>query len=106
MTGALAGTTFLALGDTADFGETYLGEMLDDSCIVAKYTYFGDANCDGRVVSHCYEVLTYCLGPTPASWLHGDLDFDDVVTAMTASQSTETGALVWAIRCSIGGNDR
>src|SRR5688572_1448226 len=46
------GDTVLALAEQSEWGESsFNGVTIDDSTVVGKYTYFGDANLDGRVTT-------------------------------------------------------
>lgn len=48
--------------------------------ILAKYTYFGDADLDGRITSGDYLLIgDPSLGPV--SWLSGDFDYDGAITS-------------------------
>ena len=62
-------------------GRTTLeGEPVDASSVLVKYTYWGDANFDGRVTFDDYDVIDYYYWfPLPADqmgWWTGDLDYD------------------------------
>jgi hypothetical protein len=87
-TGQSAGNTILALFDNALVGAsewpTGSGNTIAGNSVVGKYTYFGDANFDGRVTADDYGVLDANLGSTPAlgvAWMTGDTNLDGSVTA-------------------------
>jgi hypothetical protein len=75
-----AGNTVFAIADNAEWGEAaFNGEAIDDTTIVGKYTYFGDANLDGQVTTDDYVAVDLGLGEGD-SWVEGDLDISGVVT--------------------------
>ena len=78
------GSQILALFDNARIGATqWAGQTLAHDAVVGKYTYFGDANFDGRVTGDDYGVVDAHLGSTPAvgmEWISGDMNFDGFVT--------------------------
>jgi hypothetical protein len=77
------GDTVLAVVDNAQFGRTeFNGIPIDATTIIAKYTYFGDANLDGRVTGDDYLAVDANLGVSPGTrqWFHGDFNFDGTVT--------------------------
>jgi hypothetical protein len=55
------------------------GIPIDSSTIVGKYTYFGDANLDGRVTGDDYLAVDSNLG-TGNSWIQGDFNMSTTVT--------------------------
>ena len=66
---------------------TFEGQEVDASSILLKYTYWGDANFDGRINFDDYDISDYYYWfPAPAAqmgwWtgdfdMDGDVDFDD-----------------------------
>jgi hypothetical protein len=77
---ALAGNTVLAVADNAMLQRTTWGaEPIDATTIVGKYTYFGDANLDGKVTGDDYVSVDANLG-TGDSWLEGDFNMNGVTT--------------------------
>ena len=47
--------------------------------ILVKYTYFGDANLDGKVDGTDYSVIDAHNGSTLANWSQGDFNYDGSV---------------------------
>jgi hypothetical protein len=72
--------TVLAFGEAAELGFTeFNGITVDDTTILGKYTYYGDANFDGQVTTDDYVAVDLGLG-TGDSWVQGDFDLNGVVT--------------------------
>jgi hypothetical protein len=70
----------LAFGEAAELGFTeFNGVTVDDSTVLGKYTYYGDANFDGQVTTDDYVAVDLGLG-TGDSWVQGDFDLNGVVT--------------------------
>src|SRR5205085_6364604 len=86
---ALGSNTILALIDNAALASPYTnwpagsGNTIDSTTIIGKYTWFGDANLDGKVGLSDYLVLDTNAGkrnlPLTTSWACGDMDGDGVV---------------------------
>jgi hypothetical protein len=75
------GDVTLAIADNTEWGhDEFNGEAIDDTTIVGKYTYFGDANLDGAVTSDDYVIVDVGLG-TGDSWVQGDFNFSNSVTS-------------------------
>ena len=59
---------------------TFEGQTVDDSSVLLKYTYWGDANFDGKVTFDDYDIIDYYYWfPLPADqmgWWTGDFDMD------------------------------
>jgi hypothetical protein len=73
----------LAVVDNAQFGRStfeYEFEPIDPSTLIAKYTFFGDANLDGQVTGDDYLSVDANLGLTGAQWFQGDFNFDGKTT--------------------------
>ena len=72
--------TVLAIAEQFEWGErTFNGVTLDDTTIVGKYTFYGDANLDGQVTTDDYVAVDLGLG-TGDSWVQGDFDLNGQVT--------------------------
>ena len=61
-----------------------LGVMQSGTGVFVKYTYYGDANLDGKVDASDYSVIdsSYALelsGPAISGWANGDFNYDGVV---------------------------
>ncbi|MBE3123276.1 MAG: PEP-CTERM sorting domain-containing protein, partial [Planctomycetes bacterium] len=63
---------------------TFGGQTVDDSSVLLKYTYWGDANLDGQVTFDDYDIIDYFYWfPLPAAqmgWWTGDFNMDGEVT--------------------------
>jgi hypothetical protein len=70
----------LAFGEAFELGFTeFNGVEVDDSTIVGKFTYYGDANFDGQVTTDDYVAVDLGLG-TGNSWVQGDFDLNGFVS--------------------------
>ena len=70
----------LAVADTGAWGKTeFNGVTVDTTTVVGKYTYFGDANLDGKVTGDDYVSVDANLG-TGDSWLEGDFNMNGQTT--------------------------
>jgi len=70
----------LAVADNAAWGKSeFGGQSIDTSTVIGKYTYFGDANLDGKVTGDDYLNVDANLG-TGDSWLEGDFNMSGVTT--------------------------
>ena len=80
--------TTLAISEAADLGLTSLGSIpLDDTTVVMKYTYVGDANLDGQVDALDYERVDLAIGNTGVlGTAQGDLNYDANVDALDYEQ--------------------
>jgi autotransporter-associated beta strand protein len=75
-----ANDTVLAIADNATLLRTaWLGVPIDAGTLIGKYTYFGDANLDGRVTGDDYLAVDANLG-IGTTWLKGDFNMDGAVT--------------------------
>ena len=80
--------TTLAIAEAADLGiTTFRGIALDDTTVIAKYTYVGDANLDGQVDALDYERIDLAIGNTGVfGTAQGDLNYDGNVDALDYEQ--------------------
>ena len=80
--------TYLAIAEAADLGLTeFAGAAVDDSAVVAKFTYVGDANLDGQVDALDYERVDLAIGNTGVlGTAQGDLNYDGNVDALDYEQ--------------------
>jgi autotransporter-associated beta strand protein len=80
--------TTLAIAESADLGLTnFNGIAIDDTTVIAKYTYVGDANLDGQVDALDYERIDLAIGNTGAlGTAQGDLNYDGTVDALDYEQ--------------------
>ncbi len=64
---------------------TFEGEPVDATSILAAYTWWGDANLDGRIDANDYDVIdkNYLFTPDPDNmgWWTGDFNLDGVIDA-------------------------
>jgi hypothetical protein len=80
--------TTLAISEAADLGLTdFAGLPVDESTVIAKFTYVGDANLDGQVDALDYERVDLAIGNTNVSGTaQGDLNYDGQVDALDYEQ--------------------
>jgi autotransporter-associated beta strand protein len=80
--------TYLAISEAADLGLTdFAGQGVDDTTVVLKYTYVGDANLDGQVDALDYERIDLGIGNTGVfGTAQGDLNYDGNVDALDYEQ--------------------
>jgi hypothetical protein len=92
LTSANAAADRAANGATAKTGVGYLdnadpiagnktafyGRSVNSNSLMARYTYYGDANLDGRVNLADFGILKGRYG-TGSQWYHGDFDYNGVV---------------------------
>jgi autotransporter-associated beta strand protein len=80
--------TTLALSEAADLGLAEFGGIaVDDTTVLAKYTYVGDANLDGQVDALDYERVDLAIGNTGVfGTAQGDLNGDGSVDALDYEQ--------------------
>jgi hypothetical protein len=64
------------------FPATFEGQPVDATAIVLKYTYYGDANLDGRVNLQDFNRLAANFGATGRHWSQGNFDFNNVVNLL------------------------
>jgi fibronectin-binding autotransporter adhesin len=77
-----SGATAVGVIDNSQVGYTSFGGVtLDGSSadILFKYTYYGDADLNGRVNFDDYVQFLYGYNGGPATWLNGDFDMNGVV---------------------------
>jgi T5SS/PEP-CTERM-associated repeat protein len=80
--------TYLAIAESSDLGLTeFNGIAVDDTTVIAKYTYVGDANLDGQVDALDYERIDLAIGNTGVfGTAQGDLNYDGTVDALDYEQ--------------------
>jgi autotransporter-associated beta strand protein len=80
--------TYLAVAEAADLGATDLnGIAVDDTAVLVKYTYVGDANLDGQVDALDYERIDLAIGNSGVfGTAQGDLNYDGTVDALDYEQ--------------------
>ena len=80
--------TYLAIAEAVDLGLTeFEGVQVDETTVLAKFTYVGDANLDGQVDALDYERVDLAIGNTGvAGTAQGDLNYDGNVDALDYEQ--------------------
>ena len=58
-------------------GGTFLGNAIDATAVVARFTRYGDANLDGQVNLSDFVRLRNGFGTPRALWTDGNFDYDD-----------------------------
>lgn len=61
------------------FPATFSGESIDDSVVLVKYTYAGDANLDGMVDIGDLSIMANHWGLPQQLWHQGDFNYDGAV---------------------------
>ena len=71
----------IAVADKTEWGfDAFNGVAIDDTTVIGKYTYYGDANLDGMVTSDDYVSVDVGIG-VGDSWVEGDFDMSGDVTS-------------------------
>jgi hypothetical protein len=80
--------TYLAIAEAADLGLTeFSGLTVDETTVLVKYTYVGDANLDGQVDALDYERIDLAIGNSGVfGTAQGDLNYDGTVDALDYEQ--------------------
>jgi T5SS/PEP-CTERM-associated repeat protein len=72
-------TTLAVVGNRAEDGSALMskfsGQAVDENSVLVKYTYYGDANLDGRVSLLDYFLVDLGRARRSADWGAGDFDF-------------------------------
>ena len=77
---------------------TFSGETIDTTAVLVKYTYYGDADFNGKVNFDDYVRTDAGFGNRRTGWTNGDFDgngavnFDDYVL-IDAAFGTQTAVL-------------
>ena len=66
-------------GSSGTLGSTFNGIVPADGDILLKYTYFGDANLDGKVDGSDYTRIDSGFLTRSTGWYNGDFNYDGVV---------------------------
>jgi autotransporter-associated beta strand protein len=67
------------ISDSTGLYSTFDGQSVGSSDILVKYTYFGDANLDGKVNGSDYTLIDNGFNTHQSGWLNGDFNYDGVV---------------------------
>jgi hypothetical protein len=74
--------TALGYGSNADLGFVeFNGTPIDDTTILVKYTWTGDANLDGIINADDYANLDLGAAGLLVGWVGGDFNFDGLINA-------------------------
>jgi hypothetical protein len=85
---ALSELTSLGVGEASSIigigpGETALwsGQVVDDTSLLVRYTYAGDANLDGIISGDDYSAIDFnILVPGASGWANGDFNYDGIIS--------------------------
>jgi hypothetical protein len=85
---ALSGLTSLGAGEAStlislDPGETavWSGQVVDDTSVLVRYTYAGDANLDGFISGDDYSAIDFNIAtPGASGWVNGDFNYDGIIS--------------------------
>ncbi len=105
--GLMDGATYRALnGATATFG----GLPVDDSNVLVKYTYYGDADFNGVVDFDDYSRTDSGFNSGQTGWFHGDFDYSGIVdfddySLIDLAFNTQSGTMLRALSY-LDGTDR
>jgi hypothetical protein len=81
LTAVGAATGAQVRGLTGGQTDSFRGEPIDATSIVAMYTYAGDANLDGIVSGDDYSSIDFNVAVSGASgWYNGDFNWDGIVS--------------------------
>jgi hypothetical protein len=58
---------------------TFDGQSVSNTDVLVKYTYFGDANLDGKVNGTDYTLIDNGFNTGLSGWLNGDFNYDGVI---------------------------
>lgn len=82
-TAAGSGNTALGFAESSEiftsFPATFSGQPVDDTAVLLKYTFYGDANLTGDVTLSDFNRLATNFGLSPRRWVHADFNFDGSV---------------------------
>src|SRR5204863_3536697 len=69
-----------AIGFAASTGTgTFMGQPVDDTAVLVRYTYSGDANLDGTVDTVDFNILASNFGASGTIWSQADFNYDSSV---------------------------
>ena len=76
----VAGNTTLGAMESTDYpGSTFAGRTIPARAVLIKYTYYGDANFDGRVTFDDYVRIDTGFNAGRTGWSNGDFNLDGAV---------------------------
>jgi acid phosphatase len=83
---AAAGSTFetgLGYGEASDvytsFPADFVGQSVDSTTVLVRYTLKGDANLDGSVDTVDFNIVATYFGRAGRRWTHGDFDYNSFI---------------------------
>jgi hypothetical protein len=66
----------------ASFPASFRGQTVDNTAVLIRYTYSGDANLDGNVDSVDFNALAANFGQSGKRWVHGDFNYDGMIDTL------------------------
>lgn len=60
---------------------TWYGQTVDATSVLLKYTWYGDANFDGKINADDYALLDRGYAKGLTGWVNGDFNYDNVVNS-------------------------
>jgi hypothetical protein len=76
-----AHTTAVGFAESTGAG-TFMGQPVDDTAVLIRYTYSGDANLDGKVDTLDFNTLAANFSGTGKIWSQADFNYDGVVDTL------------------------
>ena len=62
---------------------TFMGQSIDNTTVVARLAYLGDANLDGKVNAQDFDLLAANYGKSGGTaWTQGDFNYDGVTNVI------------------------
>lgn len=71
----------LGVGDAATLGITNFQGQLVGNAVIVKYTWYGDANLDGKVDSADLALMNQGRSEGLSGWMNGDFNYDGVINS-------------------------
>lgn len=69
------------LGLSGNQTASWSGQTVDATSVLLKYTYYGDANLDGKITADDYALFDRGQAKGLGGWLNGDFNYDGVVNS-------------------------
>jgi len=77
---AVDSTKALGYADNSALGlSNFMGQSVDSTSILIRFTYFGDANLDGTVDTIDFNLMAANFSQGGKDWFHGDFNYDNIV---------------------------
>jgi hypothetical protein len=92
--------TALGYGSNADLGYTeFNGTPIDETTVLVKYTWTGDANLDGIINADDYASIDLGAAGILSGWVGGDFNYDGIINAddfaaIDVGAAAQTGPLI------------